>query len=274
MIDTAISTISREEIPGSVGKKWGVTGSAAVHEGFVEADVKVEYAPHSRDRSRVLARAHELGHVSIAQDYVDGIPSESLAWESYRGMPVFENEVEAWLHGIEAEFGGRIPTQLDVELILDCLNSYRRGKNATDEQWAQALEVIADYYVGPKSHVFDYQPLEPEIGEEPPSCGTGVVGPAPEDHEDGDSPSTGHEHSRPAPASEDDDEDDEVGNSGEAGNPNEDYGDLSGEFDSGWNVQEALDELLQGSSPRRVADRYGLDVDRMPPLARAIWGGE
>jgi hypothetical protein len=177
-IDKTITSISREDIPGSIGKKWGVTGAAVVHEGFDRAEVTIEYVDfRSAPRNQVLARAHELGHVSIAQDYVDGIPSERLAWDSYTRMPIFENEVEAWLRGIEADFGGVIDNLGDVHLILDCLNSYRRGHNATDDQWARALEVIADYFTGDPAGVWEYIPLEPEIDEELPNCQVAVTGP-------------------------------------------------------------------------------------------------
>jgi len=276
MIRTTRVNKARESFPGSIGKKWGVTGEAVVYEGFECAVVTIQYVASRGhlSRSRLLAGAHELGHVAVAQDYVDGMPS-ALAWDSYCHMPVFENEVEAWLHGIEMDLSGMIVRQQDVHFILDCLNSYRRGYHATDYQWSQVLYLVADYYTGPSSDVYDYEPLEPETGEEPPSCGTGVVGPAPEDGEDGGSPDSRHEPPRPDDPSrgyEEDDKEDDFPTDEEDDFRN--YGDPSGEFDSGWNIQEVLDDLLSGSAPRRVADRYGLDVDRMPPLARAIWGEE
>ena len=184
-IHTTFVPREKQDIPGSIGKKWGVTGVAVVHEGFDKAVVTVDYVLfRSAPRNQVLARAHEFGHVAVAQDYIDGIPSEMDAWDAYRRMPIFENEVEAWLRGIEADFGGVIEQKQDVHLILDCLNSYRRGLKATDDQWAQALILIADYYTGPPEDVWEYEPIEPEIGEEPQNCQVVVVGPPDQDGED------------------------------------------------------------------------------------------
>lgn len=279
MINTTVTEKARDEVPGSIGKKWGVTGVAAVKEFFTEADVTTEYDQQlASNNSRVLARAHELGHVSVAQDYVDGMDLET-AWDSYRQTPVFENEVEAWLRGIEKEFGGQISGINSVHLILDCLNSYRRGRGATDAQWTGALAVIADFYAGPASDVWDYEPLEPEANEEIQNCQPQVTGPAqeaeegepaPEDAEDG---GEGGGTRNPMPegdAPEDQPEDGRTEGSSGRAIPNTADQDVAD--DAGWLDQKVLDDLNEGRTIREVAARYGLNPAKVPPLAAAIAG--
>jgi len=242
-------------MPGGIGKKWAVDGRTIYPETLDTVRVEVDYIPErytaaTKGHVIALARRHEHGHASVAGDMLLNSNVKD-AWTMLQKYAKWDNEVEAWMRGLE----NAVIDFDDVMFILDCLNTYRRGVPATDEQWDAARELIAVVYDGPKKDVFDYVPLEPDPDDPPPKGCMPQFG-DPFGHDEGDGKG-------PGPGGDDEGEKQEPKGEGEE-NPRDNP------FDWGWLKQEVLDVIAGGTSIEDAAKEFDLDPTRLPPLLQAM----
>lgn len=232
-------------------RRWRVEGEATISRDLRTSTVTLKRYSGAVPDLLDAARAHEYGHLRVWQDVKDA--DSNSAFETLQGYDAFQAEVEAWARGFENDIG-----LLDISanvgyLILDALNSYRRSLGVSQADWNAAVELICAYAPHIAEDLRRYKPLEPEPGENPPSC---VV--EREDNGDGDG-------DEPKP----DEPQDGLGDEPEKPAPTE-----SEEYNGmgSWDAQEVIDFLLEGNSLREAADKFDLQT---PPsvLAEAVAQG-
>ena len=125
--------VPKDVIAGSIGRKWNIDGVTQYPEGLPVINIEVYTTGNTENVVFSLAMLHELGHAKVCHDINDNQPSRT--WEILTRYDRWEAEVEAWMRGIE----GHTIDFLDATLILDCMNSYRRGIPASDEKTENSL---------------------------------------------------------------------------------------------------------------------------------------
>lgn len=237
--------------PGAVGKKWGILGVTTINEELEVAEIEVRFDP-VHDAPIILAEYHERGHVAVVEDIINGVPRDD-ALAVLDEYDRWQNEVEAW---------GRIPDDNlayeDGTFILDCLNSYRRGLGISDEEWEAGREVITSTIISvyARPALREYEPIEPDPDEPPPSGCCHIDGEA-----DGDG---GEEEGK-----------DKGDDSGEDGDGDGDGKLINVEvqrdtkYEQRWLDEDTL-RLLEKNSIESVAVQRGLDVQKTPPGFEAI----
>lgn len=250
------SVVAKDAVPGSIGKKWGIDGITVYPEHLRAISVEVTRTPTTKDVVAELATLHEVGHAEACVDIVRNVGNGD-AFNTLCTQDKWRGEVEAWMRGLEHH---TIDLD-DAMLILDCLNSYRRGIPATDDQWRDAIDLLGTVYDGDVQDLHDYVPLEPDPGEKPRDCQPSTVeddgrgdDPKPEDG-DGDEDKGGGDN-------DDDRDDPEKGE-------NDGYT-KKNQYDNGWLKQEILDKVAAGDDVQLLAIEYDLDVDKMPPVIKAM----
>lgn len=224
-----------------------------------------------------LARRHENGHADVARDIMSNVPDHIVP--VLKGYDTWTGEVEAWMRGLERA----VIDWTDATFILDCMNTYRRGRNVPDELWSEFVELLITKYSDTDhsaDDVREYEPLEPDPNDAPPTgCGfdpdgepfgTPIPGP---DEEDGDDAEGGDEGD--GEGGSDDEKDADKNGNKKDGKPNKGGGDEElnmddAKFDNGWLKQEVLDAVADGADFAATAKKYGLDPNRLPPLLEAM----
>lgn len=233
--------VPRDSIKGSIGRKWGIDGVTMCEEGWPAGiHIEVYTTTATKDVVHRLASLHENGHAACQQDILRNTDTRRSAWNILTGYNRWQAEVEAWMRGL----AGYTVDLDDSMLILDCMNSYRRGIPVSDTEWTDFVDLLGTLYNGNTKDLHDYVPLEPDPGEEPRECLPGVF--TPDDGRDG----------------EFDDAEDGEGSRHEV--------DMDNPFDNRWLEQDVLDELATGSSIEDVAKKHGLDTSKLPPLVAAM----
>jgi len=231
--------VLKDEIKGSIGRKWAIDGITRFPRALDAIHIEVYKTGETSDSSIALASLHEHGHAASGIDVIGNIQDPLGAYSLMERYDPWEAEVEAWMRGLEHHS----INLLDAHLILDCLNSYRRGIPMRDgARWDEMIELLGTVYDGPVKDLFDYVPLEPDPGEKARQC-------LPDFNEDD---------------GRGDDDVDEEGNG-----HRQDY-DKDNPFDNGWLSQEVLDEVAGGKSIADVAKARKLDPNRLPPLLEAM----
>lgn len=282
----------------SIWDKWGVAGVTRIAEDLSRADITVNHSKGAAYQVAQWALKHEHGHADVADDLLDevGYDEPFEAADLLRNYDKWQNEVEAWTRNDQP-----VTSMAVGELILDCLNSYRRGLKIDDEEWEEARELIADMANNEvvRDHLRSYEPLEPYDDEPPPSCGSGPSldpedGLRPPEDGNGDEDQTEPEDDGESGSEEDDGEEaggsEEDGEDDEGGQINEakpDDGQYDPEKDRGghggsqnfqtkatlegiWNDPATIRELQTGRSLESVAAELDVPVSTATPLARAI----
>ena len=237
--------VQKDSIKGSIGRKWAVDGVTTFPIALDTIHVEVTQTTKTKSWVVMLAALHEKGHAFCGQDVVRNVDHSSGAYKLLGTYDKWQSEVEAWMRGLEH----RGIDYADGTFILDCLNSYRRGIPATEEQWQEAIELLGTVYAGDVQDLRDYLPLEPDPGEKLRECLPDFT------KDDGRS---------------DDDEREEKDDKGDdKGDQRNDY-DEANPFDLRWLAQNILDKVAGGSSIEAVAAEYDLDPTRLPPLLAAM----
>jgi hypothetical protein len=149
-------------------------------------------------------------------------------------------EVEAWMRATD----GALTNRTQVEFMLDCLNSYRRGlPDVSDERWNEMVELVASNAIEP-DHARTYVPIEPDPNEELPEC----MSFKPDD-------------------SEDEDGGDQPDRQPQSGGEPETHDQTP---DTGWLTQPIIDAVKTGASIADLARLHGLDPNRLPALIKAM----
>ena len=229
--------------PGSIGRIWKVAGWTTFNHKLSSARILVQNTAGTANSITHLAVDHERGHVDVARDILASSIDGAEAFKVLKGHDRWQIEVEAWLHGLEQS---RVPNLVEshFHFILDCLNSYRRALSVTDEQWEEAVRLIAED-IADVDELLAYKPLEPDPGEEPPSCMPGIPYPASDSDSDGDDPTLPFEEG--------------------------DFTKGDSLFDRRWLLQDVLTDL-RTRTINEVAIARGLDPTRVPPLIAAMKG--
>jgi len=232
--------VPKDSIKGSIGRKWAVDGVTKFPRDLDAIHIEVYKTTATSDSAIRLASLHEHGHASTGLDVIGNIGEKEASFTVLSGYDRWQSEVEAWMRGLEHYN----IDMADASLILDCLNSYRRGIPAKQSDWLEMLELLATVYTGDKQDLYNYVPLEPDPGEKPRQC-------LPDFNEDDGRGGDGEEED------------------GEDGGQRRDY-DKDNPFDNRWLEQDVLDEIAGSKTIEEVAKARGLDPNRLPPLLEAM----
>lgn len=162
-----------QQLAGSFGRKWGIAGTTAYSRHRPEAIITiiVNEAPtveqaNVRTSAYSMACLHEYGHVDILDDLFDQVETWDDAAKLMRGYDVYQAEIEAWLRGLAIQRARLDYT--DYMFVLDALNTYRRGYNVSDKDWADGRNLLLQCVIpNMRDRAKDYVPLEPDPGSDP-----------------------------------------------------------------------------------------------------------
>ena len=258
----------------SVWDKWLVAGMTRIPVEMDKADIKVQMTGDTRDAITAWAMRHEEGHVGVAEDVVDGCGgNRTEAAEVFTDYDRWQNEVEAWTRSTF-----ELHRKSSAEFILDCLNSYRRGLNVSDEEWNEGVEVIAG--MAPKEelreYIRNYIPIEPYDDQPPPSCGEGPGFDPPEsegdgDDDDGSDDGDGDDSDDDSDSDSDEEDDGETKEERIRGRWDVKNPKTKATLDERWNDSALIDELASGRiSLTEAAQKLGVKASTATPLAQAV----
>lgn len=255
--------------------KWLVAGQTASDREAIR--VTVEHLPGAAEDVIAAAFGHERGHSGQFADDPDFAPSK-MDSPTYFAM-----EVDAWQRWVEDR-----AVQLDVtrgQLVLDCLNTYRRSLSIDDEQWLDARQLVEDWAVDDAvDELREYEPLEPEPGDEPACAPARYVVPVaaePYERPEHDDDRTRHDEPPAEP------DDDEQGDDGPERDWDEDPSlpdpriemlpDVKKEYER-WRARDAWLATAEGQRCSRKGPRYleaclrrrDWDGNNLPPLTQAL----
>lgn len=242
-IESRIET--KDILPGAIGRHHHIDGVARFNDAFDGAEVVITRTRETNASKIMLAQAHEHGHVGTFADIVPN--SRKHAAEN---TDRFKLEVEAWLRGFERIHDSMLSRFESFAFVLDCLNSYRRNLDVSDEHWNDSVALIASYWVGSADgaqRILEYMPLEPDPTEEPPVCVRDANGEPIGKGSDGDGSYNPNDEGLPPEYNE------------------------NGTGDNRWLRQDILDDLRKGEyTVEDAAEIHDLPLDRLPALIEAM----
>jgi hypothetical protein len=145
----------------NIEAKWKVGGQTWREDPESDILVEVEYLSGADYRDMKAAFGHERGHAGQMSD------DPSLTPGSLSPNGRFWVEVQAWERSVAPETAmARTIDLREGQLILDCINAYRRHLDVSDGEWTTAREIIESWC--DDDRLSGYEPLEPEEGDESP----------------------------------------------------------------------------------------------------------
>lgn len=152
-------------------RKWKVAGVTEIEAAMTKAEITIDIDEETEGMVAACAMKHEIGHVLVASD----IAENDGDFETLTSYDRWQNEVEAWVRGVEDSIDnndGHLLRFHHASMMLDALNSYRRGLNVSDEDWEAARELLFDVVQPRDQDAFaEYVPIEPDPDEPPPCSG-------------------------------------------------------------------------------------------------------
>ena len=261
---------------GKIGRHWQIAGVTKVPATLDKIDIEVEFSADTLDRIKNLALRHEQGHADLTQDVVSAYGRTEDAFKILKDeYDPWQNECEAWIRG----HGSRLPIKWIKagQFVLDCLNSYRRGLNVTEEEWTLGTTVVIEalFHKDLWEVLKRYIPREPEAPEDfLQPCGEpdgdefipipepNEDGPLDEDPKEGDTERDG-EGSKESPDGDGMDKP-PTPESGPERDENPIKMDAP-KLDKSWNDPDVVD-LLDSMTIEEIGRLRGLDPALAPPL--------